>query len=76
MSVAIPFPVNFVSSFGGLPRVGNEHVEITLHECAPALASMLRELVDADVPAVAHIEISQDGLVTLLSVEATAQVSA
>lgn len=73
---SIPFPVTHLSAFGGLPRIANDCVELTLHDCAPGSLAMLRELVEAELPATAHVTISLAGEVRLVGVQASDSVSA
>lgn len=72
----LDIPVTSFCLFGGNFRISNDHVALTVHEARPALAAMLRELVDARVPTTAHVEISRDGVVTLVGVEASAEACA
>lgn len=72
----LEIPVTGLGIFGGNLRISNDHVALTVHEARPALAAMLRELVDARVPTTAHVDISRDGVVTLVGVEASAEVCA
>jgi hypothetical protein len=69
-------PVQSLSTFDGDLRIGNDHFAITLHEVPPALATMLRELLEARVPTTAHVSISRDGVVALVGVEGSSQVRA
>lgn len=72
----LEIPVTSLGLFGGEHRISNDHVALTVHEMPPALESMLRELVDAQIPCCAHVEISKDGFVTLIGVEGSAGADA
>lgn len=76
MSKAIPFPVTFVSSYADCPRIGNDCLELSLHDFRTSCVELLRELVEAGVPATAHVEFTAAGRVRLLSVQASDSVDA
>lgn len=73
---SIPFPVDSVTSFNGAPRLRNSCLELTLHAWSPGSLSLLYELVEAEVPATAHVSISLDGVVSLVSVQGSSSVDA
>lgn len=76
MTRPVPFPVTFVSSYADCPRIGNECLEISLHDFRTSCVALLRELVEAGVPATAHVEFTAAGRVRLISVQASDSVDA
>lgn len=76
MTSAIPFPVTFVSSFNGAPRIANDCLELTLHTWAPGSLATLYELVEAELPCTAHVSISSEGVISLVSVQCSDSVQA
>lgn len=76
MTSAIPFPVDSITTFDGLPRLRNSCLELTLHAWAPGSLSLLYELVEADIPCTASVEISDDGVISLISVQASQGIDA
>jgi hypothetical protein len=76
MTRPVPFPVTHLSTFNGLPRISNDCVELTLHTCVAGSVELMRELLDAELPVTAHVEISMSGETRLLSVQASDSVDA